>query len=84
MVWECAKMGYQSTSKKYRNLELERLKKKTKKTEDDLEDIGENDMKDLDFQIKMVENQNEWRIRPMRATIENDILVHVGDSNLSG
>ena len=35
----------------------------TWKTEDDLEGRSEKDMKNLDLQTKMEENQKEWRRR---------------------
>ena len=39
----------------------------------------DKDIKDLDLQMKMVENQNEWK----RNTIETDTLVQVADQVLS-
>ena len=62
MVWTCAKTMYQQTKKKDRKFEalLERLKKRARKTKENLKD---KDMKNLDLQIEMVENQNEWRRR---------------------
>ena len=51
------------TNNEDRKLELGRLKKRMKMTEDNLEDRSEKDIKDLDLQIKMVENRNEWRKR---------------------
>ena len=44
---------------KGRVLKLERLKKRPRKTEKDLDNIIEKNIKDRDLQIKMIENQNE-------------------------
>ena len=49
MVWACAMMGYWRTSKVGRKLDLRGFKKMEKKTEDDLKDGVDNDMKNLGF-----------------------------------
>ena len=48
-----------------RKLKLRRLEKRMKKTEDAFEDRSEKEyeQKDINLQIEMVENQNEWRRR---------------------
>ena len=50
------RQGISELGKDNRKLELRRLKKRTSKIKDDLEDMSANDMNDLDIQIKMVEN----------------------------
>ena len=46
------------TNNEDRKLELGRLKKRMKMTEDNLEDRSEKDIKDLDLQIEMVLGRN--------------------------
>lgn len=49
MVWACAKTRYQRTSKKDKKVEFRRLTKRTRKTEDDIEDKSEKNMNKLDL-----------------------------------
>ena len=53
-VLTCAKTGYYQPNTKIKKLELKRLKKKTRKTENDLEKWSRKNIKDLYIQIKMV------------------------------